>query len=210
VSILWCLIPSILPIIRDILVSIAAVLTPLVAWRGLSTWRRQLKGNADWEVSRRLLRETYKVRDAIHWLRVPARFKGEESPDEHLDIMLRSADPALQKRWIKLSKAFSDLRVEQIEAEVLWGSNTQDAFDPLRKIVMQIGSSVGLYLELSDLSKSLGKGNISELEPELAQELYGVLANLSTDDKPDAIEKELHSAVEKIEGLVRPHLGKRT
>jgi len=49
----------------DIVVGIAAGVGAYVAWRGLGTWRQQLRGSSEYELSRRILRCTYQLRDAI-------------------------------------------------------------------------------------------------------------------------------------------------
>lgn len=49
---------------KDIVLMLAAVVGAYVALRGLSTWNRQLKGGAEYELTRRLLKCTYRLRDA--------------------------------------------------------------------------------------------------------------------------------------------------
>ena len=58
-------------IVKDLLVAGAAVAAAIMAWKGLTTWRRELHGKAKHEVARQMLRATYKVRDAVHHVRHP-------------------------------------------------------------------------------------------------------------------------------------------
>ncbi len=55
--------------------NIVAVLAPLIAvyiaWRGLSTWNRQLRGTRDSDLSRRILVALYKVETMIRQIRSP-------------------------------------------------------------------------------------------------------------------------------------------
>ena len=49
----------------NVIRSVVAIVVPLaalcVAIAGLSTWRRQLRGNTEYELARRLLRQAYDV-----------------------------------------------------------------------------------------------------------------------------------------------------
>jgi hypothetical protein len=60
-----------LQIVKDLLVAAAAVGGLIVASLGLKTWRKQLKGNTQYELSRRVLRAVFKTRDAMRQVRNP-------------------------------------------------------------------------------------------------------------------------------------------
>src|SRR5260370_33027340 len=58
-------------IIKDVAVAIAAAVTATVAVKGLSSWNRELKGKANFDVARALAKATYKLRDDIKNCRSP-------------------------------------------------------------------------------------------------------------------------------------------
>ena len=56
---------------RDALTALAAVGAVVIGGLGLSTWRRQLKGHAEYELARRVLRALYTARDNLFHVRSP-------------------------------------------------------------------------------------------------------------------------------------------
>jgi hypothetical protein len=67
---LFCALTAWLPIIKDAVLTGAAIVAGYVGLRGLGTWRRQLKGNTEYELAKSLLKAVYELREAI----VSARF----------------------------------------------------------------------------------------------------------------------------------------
>ena len=72
--------PEIVTLIKDILVGIAAIVTPLIALTGLKNWNRELRGKAAFEVAVGLTKATYKLRDEIKSFRSPM-IRADEFPD---------------------------------------------------------------------------------------------------------------------------------
>src|SRR4051812_35656253 len=68
---------SAIPVLKDVATIAGACVAIYVALHGLSTWRRQLVGNAQHELARRLLRSAYKIRDGLMALRNPMITGGE-------------------------------------------------------------------------------------------------------------------------------------
>jgi hypothetical protein len=105
---------------------------PSFALKGLSTWRRQLRGNAEYDLARRVLRITYRVRDEIEAARKPMASPGEVklalkeagvtldgvSSEESLTIQSWATTA---RRWNRVHEAVADLRVEMREMQALWG-----------------------------------------------------------------------------------------
>jgi hypothetical protein len=118
-----------LSLIKD-LVTIASIgIAGYVALRGLQTWRDQLKGTANYELAKRLLKATYKLRDALQGVRNPFISAGEirqavteaqldikhEDPDFHAT----SSTAVYQIRWKPVGEAYQALELEVIEAEAI-------------------------------------------------------------------------------------------
>ncbi len=56
---------EVISVVKDIVLSGAAITGAVVAVKGLGTWQRQLKGQSEYELSRRILVTVFKYRDAI-------------------------------------------------------------------------------------------------------------------------------------------------
>src|SRR3989304_91489 len=66
-----------LTFVKDIVTLISLAVAALVAIKGLQTWRRQLKGTADYDLAKRLLKAAYRLRDALQAVRNPFMSSGE-------------------------------------------------------------------------------------------------------------------------------------
>ena len=85
-------------LIKDIVTGLAAVVAAVIAIMGLRTWKKQLKGKTEYELSQRFLRATYKVRDAFSWVRNPI-----QSPSEISQAMIEAnieGNPIKDQRFI--------------------------------------------------------------------------------------------------------------
>ena len=63
--------------VKELVYIAVAVFGVVIAWRGLSTWRTQLKGNVEHEAARRLYKAVLKLRDAMSHVRNPAIWPAE-------------------------------------------------------------------------------------------------------------------------------------
>ena len=54
---------------NDFVTIISLLIGTIIAWVGLSTWRKQLRVGGDYELAKRVLAQVYKVRDAIEDIR---------------------------------------------------------------------------------------------------------------------------------------------
>lgn len=60
-------------LIKDIITGLSAFTAAVIAIMGLQAWKKQLKGKTEYELAQRLLRATYKVREAFSWVRNPSK-----------------------------------------------------------------------------------------------------------------------------------------
>ena len=104
---------QLIAIAKDVLTGVAAIVAAGVAVAGLETWKRQLRGNTEYELPRRLLRSAYRLREAIRWTRAAAimttgemvaaiRAAGVDTPSQGV-IDDRGEALAYQARWEKSS-----------------------------------------------------------------------------------------------------------
>jgi hypothetical protein len=196
---------------KDSVTITAAGVGAFVAVRGLSAWRKQLRGKTDYELARRLLKASYKVRDAIRIVRHPAIWSGEAAAAQK-EVVVDDDDlkgnpnagrayAVYHVRWKKVSEAMVELEAEAFEAEVSWGESAKEKIAGLRKHVGTLRFAVEQHIEgMADRSSS----NRPKL-PDYGDILYDKL----DPDNPDDFARSLNDAIGLIEAYLRPHLGSK-
>lgn len=181
----------------------------LVGWAGLNTWRQQLRGTVEYDLARRVLRVVLKVRDQIAAIRNPVASLTEieaahrESGAETAQV---GDDPGkdtqlmYERRFNALRQARSELAIELLEAEVLWGPDLRQAERELGKCVSELWLAVHRHVR-----EQQGRGRP---EPDEAWERrQAVLYQTSDDPAEDKFSGEVQEVVKRFEYLLRPHIG---
>jgi len=192
--------------IKDGTIAIAAVSGATVAWLGLWTWNRQLRGTTEYELARRYLRAAYTVRDEIARFRAPLITPQEmaaalkESGAEAEDPVSAGSRAAYVRRWNRVVDAVSDLRVDALEAEVLWGAAAKNATEALQACAGELSASLTMFLDRNARNPGF------QLDSATKQRIERVMYQTSRDPDKDEFTKSIMEAVGLIEGIVRPHL----
>lgn len=198
--------------IKDSVLSIGAIVAMYVAVRGLKTWNRQLKGEVEYELTRRLLRCTYLLREAIKVVRNPVMFANEKPspPDDESKSMSNTQrqyyglSQAYQGRWNKVTAARDNLQTELLEAEVIWGKHIYEQFEPLFKLQDELFSNIHRYLMVCNPQESdVSKQAISEVSRKLRDVLYD-----TSSFEADPFSNDVEKAIADIETFLKPHLKK--
>ena len=159
--------------LKEIVVTGAAAFTVWAAWQGLQTWRRQLKGQTEYDNARKLLRSAYAVRDAVTYIRQ------YRDPIERFDpSVARGADSAkltemYNNRWQPLREALSDFRVEKVGAEALWGSGVSNTVQPIETLLRDLHVATEQYLDQVDKHSKELEGYGIELYTQVMYSLAG-------------------------------------
>ncbi|WNK67586.1 hypothetical protein RM156_03510 [Pantoea agglomerans] len=117
--------------LKDVVVVAAPATGAWVAVKGLSTWRRQLKGQSDYNLAKDVLINIYKYRDALFFVRHPlitgAELKLPEGVDEkelkYAEVNYLQTATAYENRWNKVVEVRSKLLTNIVEIEALWGAD---------------------------------------------------------------------------------------
>lgn len=163
----------------------------LIGWSGLSTWKRQLKGSRDFELSRRLLLSLYKCRDALKSARNP--FLQISESDKDREDWVASL---YENRWKTVSESTNELRAVTLESEASWGEDFHEESDGLHKLTMKLMLVIRHYLA------SQQKGPNDQL---FSKKDEGVLWGTDNND----YENELSKVVEAFEDKIKAKLGKQ-
>lgn len=194
-------------VIKDLLISGAAITGAVVAVKGLGTWQRQLKGQTEYELSRRILVSLFKYRDAVNSVRNPTMW-GHEMPSPSAEeakgmsyetINHDGTSKAYQDRWDKVNEQRASLYADILEAEAIWGPELQGLFEVIFKLENELFIKIRHYLQL--------------INPETPQSTKEALANIDSKgrdimydmsgDEPDAFKQDLLNAMRPIETYLK-------
>lgn len=196
--------------VKDVILATAAIVGAVVAVRGLNTWNRQLRGGVEYELARRVLRLTYRLRDALKAVRHPAIWAAEmPKPAESQAATMSRGEIshygtaiAYQARWQKVAEVRSDLQAELLEAEVLWGSELRNRFDALNQLEHELFVAVRRHLEMVDpQAPDARKQALSKRQQASRDIIYDDM-----DEDGDEYTKDVIRAIERIETYLKAHL----
>ncbi|WP_337170196.1 hypothetical protein [Gemmatimonas aurantiaca] len=196
-----------LEIAKALIAAAAALVGMYVALRGLHTWRAQLHGKTEYDLARRLLRTTYRVRNEIvqvrrSWVSVAemrqAYSENEEefSESKIVENTAKTDYYVYQKRWKLLESSIVDFQVEVLEAEVLWGAPVKQAERALLEAIKRLNNATTDYLEYRSRRQSSEK-----MENEM-----DTIRKLVFSRSGDEFSREVEGAVAQFEVLLRRHL----
>lgn len=201
---------EIVALLKDLVLSGAAITGAVVAVKGLGTWQRQLKGQSEYELSRRILVSVFKYRDAINGVRHPA-MRAYEMPlppeDEAAkmspeQIRLYGTSKAYQARWDKVQAERTSLYADLLEAEAIWGAELKQLFKKVFDLEHELFTRIRHYIELINPDTSEAKKEaITKINNKARDIMYDDLG-----EEPDEYKKDLISAIEQIEKYLKPKL----
>lgn len=198
-------------ILNDVWTAGSAVVVAAAATLGLRTWQEQLRGAAEYEHARRLLRAALKVRDEIDRVRGRFIFAGEieaavqrsgaQLPDSHGARSRREYEIVVDSRWKRLVAATSELEAELLEAEVLFGRELQSEGRALRELVIKLGNAIEEHLDVT-------RDSVSPLPdpPEDAKKRKAIIWRSVGKDTADEYKQDVLAAIGEIEAKLLPRL----
>jgi len=194
---------------KDTITIIATLTATTIAIMGLRTWRKQLRGKTEYELARRLLRSVYKVRDAIHIARNPFASAGEIARAlEEAEVDTKGLDPTgsqytasreqavYRRRWQTIQEAFTELDVDALEAEVIWGHDIAERLKLLRQLASTLYTNIQSYLR--NLRNPPHRRRIEDLQ-KVNRVIYG-------GGEEDTFAADLLRAVEGVEDYLKVYL----
>jgi hypothetical protein len=199
---------EIISLIKDVVISGAAITGAIVAVKGLNTWNRQLKGQHEYELSRRILVSLFKFRDVIFAVRKPAIWPHEmESPPEGEQksqeyIRYFGVSKAYQARGKKVITEKTILYADLLEAEAIWGGKLRKPFKKIFDLETELFNCVNRYLQLLN-------PDITEESKEAIQNIHREKRDIMYDqcsEELDDFTSEFFSAIEEVEQYLKPKL----
>jgi hypothetical protein len=203
---------SIISIVKDALLGVAAIITATVAALGLRRWRQELRGKADFDVARGLIRASYRLRDEIATCRSPLIRAAEYPAARGGDPMLspyeqpdrRSEAEALahvyQQRWQRVSSALQEFDAQTLEAEALWGPDIRESTQQLRTCTTTLFVSIEAIIE----DKASG-GEHFERDRDFGRQMRAN-AHAAANVTDNELSNQIAAAVASLEAKLRSHL----
>lgn len=191
--------------VKDSFIALAAVTTAGVAVYGVNRWRSELRGRAEFQTARELMRATLQVRDQIRSVRAPF-IAAQEFPDGYSPIgtsnKVKPVDAwahVYRNRWNPLQAALVELEAQQLEAEVLWGEAIRVKSDNLLACANELFAAIEAVLS----DKAQG-GEDFRADPGFGKDMKAIV-NRQPREK-DNFEQKVALAVTAVENEIKPHL----
>ncbi|MNF70528.1 hypothetical protein D3C84_524390 [compost metagenome] len=190
--------------LAEIITAIAAITGAITAAIGVNTWRSELKGRAEFDAARNLMRSIYKSRQCIASIRSPFIF-ANEFPDEYKTTS-SSRTPeqeangyahVFKKRWEPLSPAIEEIELNMIEAEILLGKDVAQATKEFMQHVRRLQVSIETFIE----------EKASHIEP--TDKSFSITLRRDIFDsksKDNELSQSFESSVSSLERLMVKHL----
>lgn len=186
-------------IFLNTLTAIAAAVAAVVAAIGLNRWRQQLRGNVDFEAARRILAAVLKIRDSIKSFRNPFHAAWEIAATEAKPCEFYERE-LYARRWNAVVEAGEELRLAELEGEVLWGREYLDRLSPLTDCIRDLSYALEDYLKRKE--GALGVDPDSPYFAQAEELVKGKVGKAA----PDEFEQRVLSAVAALERYLRPKL----
>jgi len=190
--------------IKDIILGVVAIFGAVVAVKGLSAWRQQLKGTNEYQIAIKVLKAIFSLRDAISNSRERLILSAEmadrprlEGEDPREAEVLDEAH-AYHKRLQSVRGAHSELHLAELEALTLWGQTAREALEPMYKAVNDLFATYSTFFE-ADLLRARSGDRRAETLREMHKTLFRAPDN-------DRFGKTIEDAVKAGEEHFRQYL----
>jgi len=194
--------------LKDIVLMCTAITASIVAIKGLSTWKKQLKGKDEYDLCKRIIIDLYKYKEGIKIVRNPVMFSSEfnNKEDETLtNIQIKNyknKSYAYQQRWQKIEENRNKLNLDLIESRVFWNGELEKLLLPIFDFENKLFYAVQDTLIMSnpeqdkEYKKVVGESFRQENKTE-------VLYFLGKDDKHN---NKLERDIKEIENFIQKKL----
>ncbi len=197
---LFMLFLRILEVLGTLLVGATAFFGAWIAWKG---WKREIRGQTEYELAIDLLKATYRFRDAIDSVRSPVIFADEMFEDDEDNLnpsdnmqKFKGMAKAYRKRWEPVIEAKQTIDGNLQVAEAIWGEDVKNLFQNLFAHTTELRWAIEEYLDSINPS-------LSELTEKLSKETNAILHKRNKEDK---FGDELQRLITEIDNYLKPKL----
>ena len=203
-----CELIKMIPLVKDVILSVAAMVTTGIAVYGIIKWKIELQGKTYIETSKSLLTALYGVRNNFEVVRSGWRDVSEFPEDYIKNKHAGSNDPEAEadalwylykNRLSPLTEAMNNLDTCLLEAEAIWGSEVREHGRKINgcynRLVRSIKELIGMEF------RGIDQNNKD------AFKLYkdDVIASRESSDE---LSKQLSEAIKYFESITKKHLSR--
>jgi len=175
--------------------ALVALGAAIAAFMGLNTWRRELKGREEFQLARRVLLFSCKLREAFRQIRSAISLADEtKGKPQGMDDSVY----VFASRFNSRNDLWSELEAVQLEVEVLFGKEAAAKLQPLREHVSEYWST----LMTASNATSGGRSLWDDEEVPYLKEAREILIARKGDDFQAAVE----TGIAQLQDEMRKHL----
>ncbi len=199
---------EIFSIIKDITLAGAAATTAYFAYTGVEKWQKELRGKANFEVARELIKSVYKLRDEIFYCRSPF-IAGMEFPEDYRRTVGKHTNDengqayahVYSKRWIPVGDAVQNFDTALLEAEALWGKTIKDKGTALRQCVRSLQVDIESFID-----NQYSGGEHFKADSEFGKKVKENIWDIKSQENELTI--KINAAIEGLEKELMPYLSR--
>lgn len=196
-----------LSIAKDWLTLIIAGFGVCVAWKGLRTWQRQLKGTSQFDVAKRLMLKVYQIRQDIEFCRESYRSipllthykNGKPIPKNEQELY--SSNREMWDRYNVVAKTRNEMEYILFESEIILDKNVRDFFKPIENICYILRHAIDEHIIIICDPKYKNMSESEELYNEYRESLRVIYSK-----EDDDIQIKVNSAVAEIEKFIKLYI----
>ncbi len=184
-----------------------------IAWQGLTTWKKQIKGTVELETARKILNQVYKLRREIEIIRnayFPAYemiYKWDKEWMSKEDLAIAWLKEAYNKRFELLDKTKQDILIDILEAEVLWWKEIKVKLYNYLYVISELEVAVQEFFEIKTIS-NLEKQELcwKERNKEIKEIIWAKSLNSIEINPKDKYALRLEEKIKDIENYLKKYL----
>lgn len=180
--------------------TLSILFTAIIAFLGLRSWKQEMKGRADYEVARQIMRSIYRITRELNASRSPLQTLSFPRDKEinPKDANLYAEQELYNKLMHPISEAYIEFESSSLDAQVLWGEEFLELARNLKKCVFDFQFALEENLENIKYDGEIFLGN-----QKLRKENMNIRFNTS-EKNPFTI--KIDKSVKAIEAFIRPKL----
>jgi hypothetical protein len=144
--------------IKDLLTLVLGAGGLAVAYEGLKTWKKSIKGTKEFETAYSLHCSVLKLRDAIMHVRNPGILPSESGEATRYaskkyeslsdtELAQGSHGYVYEMRWEEITKAYTEMESNLLAAETLWGNEILELIKPLRTKISELNIALKQHFQ---------------------------------------------------------------